>query len=239
MNDQEHMALAEEQLRLLLELSGEVLPLRISVQQMTDRVFISGAITDTLRNRVLIGLSLKALDSFERLVVDAREKRSECSHHLKTMVESFIYCHWVGDDPTEHRAKLLYADGCRARAVYHENCSDSESDKESAAAWKELQRAQVLGMETEWRAFKDAGIGGLAVEARIAESYHKIYRMACEAAHMGDLCVYMPPQPQEVGITFSDLSMLRSYVSLRFGIHLACDLLQDASCTRHGNSREA
>lgn len=57
------------------------------------------------------------------------------------------------------------------------------------------------------------------------------YRLACEAAHMGDLVVYIPPHPQEPGLRLSDLSMLRTYTSLKFGIILACDLLHDASDT--------
>ena len=61
------------------------------------------------------------------------------------------------------------------------------------------------------------------------EQYYKIYRFACEAAHIGDLMVYMPPQPQELGLRLCDLSMLRAYMSLKFGIILACDFLHDAS----------
>lgn len=41
--------------------------------------------------------------------------------------------------------------------------------------------------------------------------------------------VYMPPQPTEGGLRFSDLSFLRAYVCLKFGIILACDLLHDSS----------
>lgn len=58
-----------------------------------------------------------------------------------------------------------------------------------------------------------------------------IYRFACEAAHVGDLFVYTPPQPKEEGLRLSGFSLLRAYVSLKFGIILACDLLHDASNT--------
>ena len=67
--------------------------------------------------------------------------------------------------------------------------------------------------------------------ANTEEQYYKIYRLACEATHMGDLVVYIPPHPQEPGLRLSDLSMLRAYTSLKFGIILACDLLHDASDT--------
>jgi hypothetical protein len=45
----------------------------------------------------------------------------------------------------------------------------------------------------------------------------------------GTFRTYTPPHPQELGLRLSDLSMLRAYVSLKFGIILACDLLHDAS----------
>ena len=46
---------------------------------------------------------------------------------------------------------------------------------------------------------------------------------------MGDLMVYIPPQPQEPGLRFVDLSLLKTYICLKFGIILACDVIHDAS----------
>ena len=37
---------------------------------------------------------------------------------------------------------------------------------------------------------------------------------------MGDLFVYMPPQPQEAELTNATVSMLRAYISLKFGLIL-------------------
>lgn len=228
-SEEGHLALAKEKLRRFLILADEILSLRQAVQHRLGESFPSGAMQDTLRNRVLIGLNLKALDSFERLVVDARDRRGESSHHLKTMAECFIYSHWASRDLGEQRARILYAEGCRSRAVYHENCSDSAEDAEHAVAWRELHRGQISGIESDWSAFRDVGLQQLASQAELEDHYHKVYRLACEAAHMGDLMVYMPPQPQEAGLTLADLSLLRAYVSLKFGVILACDLLNDAS----------
>ena len=72
----------------------------------------AGTIQKSLRNSVFIGLSLKALDSFDRLLVDAYDRRAECSHHLKTMAESFIYAGWVSEDAGDTRARLLRAVTC-------------------------------------------------------------------------------------------------------------------------------
>ncbi len=220
------MALAEEKLRRFLTLAEEILSLRQAAEQRLGGVFASDAIQDTMRNRVLIGLNRKALDSFERLVVDARENRAESSHHLKTMAECFIYSHWVSRDPGEQNAKLLYADSCRLRAAYHKACFDPPA---LAATWRQRHRELISGIETEWSGFKKGSLEKRASLAQVGEQYSQIYRLACEAAHMGDLMVYMPPQPQDTELTLADFSILRAYVSLKFGIILACDLLHDAA----------
>lgn len=222
-DDEQHIAIAQEKLRRFLTLADEILALREQVQQHLDQQ--DGRLNDTLRNRVLVGLHLKALDSFDRLLVDAREKRSECSHHLKTMAESFIYSGWVSGDQGEARARLLCADGYRSRASYHELVGE----REMAAVWRDQQREILVGLETEWKKFQKGNLEQIANQGNRVDHYRQVYRLACEAAHLGDLFVYMPPQPEEPGMRFSDLSLMRAYVCLKFGIILACDMLHDAS----------
>jgi hypothetical protein len=217
------MAIAGEKLGQFLSLADEILTLRQQIQETLDQQ--GTGFRDTLRKRVLIGLNLKALDSFDRLVVDAREQRGECSHHLKTMAECFIYSGWVSADSGETRAKLILADGYRSRAAYHQ----AIGDEDMAADWQALRRHEVTGLEAEWAAFKRTKIMQMAVEARREEHYYQVYRLACEAAHLGDLNVYIPPQPEERGLCFADMSLMRAYICLKFGIALACDLLHDAS----------
>jgi hypothetical protein len=223
--EQEHLAIAKEKLRCFLSLAEEILSLREAIQPRLNETLTSGALTGSLRNRILIGLHLKALDCFDRLIVDVRDKRGEASHHLKTMAECFIYSHWVSRDDGETRARLLSAEGYRSRAAYHASLEEAEH----AASWREMQNQQIEGLQSEWETFKKTKLEQLASLANTKEQYCKIYRLACEAAHMGDLMVYTPPYPQEPGLRLSDLSMLRAYVSLKFGIILACDLLSDAS----------
>lgn len=224
-NEQEHLTLAQEKLRRFLVLAEEILSLRRAIQQRLDEALTYGTFTESFRNSILIGLHLKALYCFDRLIVDARDKRGEASHHLKTMAECFIYSHWVSRDNGETRARLLSAEGYRSRAAYH----DSLVEAEHAAAWREMQYQQIEGLQSEWEEFKRSSLQQLASSSNTEEQYYNIYRLACEAAHMGDLMVYVPPHPQEPGLRLSDLSMLRAYVSLKFGIILACDLLHDAS----------
>lgn len=224
-NEQKHLDVAEEKIRHFLVLAEEILSLREAIRQRLDKVLTSDTLTKSFRNSILVGLHFKALDCFDRLMVDARDNRGEASHHLKTMAECFIYSHWVSLDDGETRARLLSAEGYRSRAAYH----DSLEERELAATWREMQHQQIEGLQSEWETFKRTKLEQLASSANTEEHYCKIYRLACEAAHMGDLMMYAPPHPQELGLRLSDLSMLRAYVSLKFGIILACDLLHNAS----------
>lgn len=104
----EELAIAEEKFRQFLTLAGEVLIVRQSIRQLLEAAMYEGMFQSSVRNRVLVGLSIKALDSFDRLLVDARDRRAECSHHLKTMVESFIYSGWVNGDTGDTRAKMVW-----------------------------------------------------------------------------------------------------------------------------------
>jgi hypothetical protein len=219
----QHIAIAREKLHRFLVLADEIIALRQQIQQTLDQ---QATVRDTLRNRVLIGLKLKALDSFDRLVLDAREQRAECSHHLKTMSECCIYTGWLTKDTGDTRARLLIAEGHRSRAAYH----DAIDEKEMASQWKEQQKRELEGLDDEWKDFRDnKKIAQIAEEGNRQDDYYRIYRLACEAAHLGDLFVYVSPQPVEPGINLSDLSLLRAYVCLKFGVMLACDLLHEVS----------
>ena len=108
---EEELALAEEKFRRFLLLADEVLVLRRTINEQLEVAVHDGTYQSSVRNRVLVGLSIKALDSFDRLLVDARDRRAECSHHLKTMAESFIYSGWVSGDTGEMRGVLPHFHG--------------------------------------------------------------------------------------------------------------------------------
>ena len=95
--------------------------------------------------------------------------------------------------------------------------------------WRALQSEILEGLQTEWDQFRNSTLEQIAIQGNRVDQYRQVYRLACEAAHMSDLFVYMPPQPEEPGLRFSDQSLMRAYVCLKFGIILACDLLHDAS----------
>lgn len=229
---EQHIAIAEEKVRQFLTLAGNILSIREEIQQQLSQQV--ERLSQTLRNRVLIALYLKALDSFDRLLVDAEGRRPECSHHLKTMAECFIYSGWVSGDAGETRANLILADGYRSKVAYH----DLLEEREMANEWRELKRQILDGLQTEWDQFRDSSLEQIAIQGNRVDQYRRVYRLACEAAHVGDLFVYMPPQPDEAGLRFSDQSLMRVYVCLKFGIILACDLLHDASDSLNLNIAE-
>lgn len=220
---EQHIAVAEEKLRQFLSLAENLLAVRRDIQQQLDQQ--SHRLSEKFRNRILVALYLKALDSFDRLLVDARETRTECSHHLKTMAECFIYSGWVSADTGETRAKLLCADGYRSKVAYHQLLEEGAM----ASEWRELQAQILEGLQFEWDLFRNSSLEQISTQGNRHDHYRQVYRLACEAAHVGDLFVYIPPQPGEPGIRFSDLSLMRAYVCLKFGIILTCDLLHDAS----------
>jgi hypothetical protein len=85
----------------------------------------AGRVADRdLRTRVSTGLALKMYSAFEAVVRDS-SARSECAmHHLKTMIETFIYLSWVMEDPGETRARLVFAQSIEQKINYAKNNPD-------------------------------------------------------------------------------------------------------------------
>ncbi len=63
--------------------------------------------TLTLGDQIVTALALKMLATFESLVEDAKRRRGEAMHHLKTLCEAFIYLYEAA--ASEERAKLVLA----------------------------------------------------------------------------------------------------------------------------------
>jgi hypothetical protein len=120
-----------EKLRQFHALADEVIALRQEIQRTLDEQ--GTGFRDTLRNRI------------DRFLLDAREKRSECSHHLKTMVECFICSGWVSGEAGETRAKLLCAEMFRSKAAYYE----LNGDDQQAAEWPDVENAGESGLASE------------------------------------------------------------------------------------------
>jgi hypothetical protein len=141
----------------------------------------------TFRDRVATGLCLKIDSSFRALIDDARAGRAETMHHLKTMVESFIYFHTVVADTSPETAKHLFA------KVLHEKVKFLRDNMQPGA------QTRIVELERERDALL-AGAPPLPSVEQLAKSYgpslgswySAVYRLACEPAHLGDLQEFMP-----------------------------------------------
>ncbi|MBI3015858.1 MAG: hypothetical protein HYY65_12570 [Candidatus Tectomicrobia bacterium] len=110
---------ADEKLQGYMELAEE---LRSFVKDTKDKILLQVQGQQlSWRNRVLIGFGLKMSDTFECLVEDVQKNRPEAFHHLKTLVECFIYLHWVVQKTDDTRAKLVIAEGIRQKITFLQN----------------------------------------------------------------------------------------------------------------------
>jgi hypothetical protein len=189
------------------------------------------------RSRVLVGLALKLYRTFECLVEDARKERSEAMHHLKTLVETFIYFHWVAKDTGETRARLIYAEGCHNKKGFFKR-NPSYYEPQLHASWEESFKIATRGLGGEWKKFKERdeeskrrGVGKLADEAgpQVDQWYQRVYRMACEPAHITDLPEHMPETSGKISLDLPHTSRLQAYIALDYGLHIIFELMKDAS----------
>ena len=72
-----------------------------------------------IRDKVLLGLGLKIDSAFRALIDDARLRRVEAMHHLKTILEAFTYMFAVAKDDTDTTAQRLLAEICDQKEKYY------------------------------------------------------------------------------------------------------------------------
>jgi len=147
-------------------------------------VFLRSGYRTSERDRVMVALACKADGSFRALIEDCRAGRGEAMHHLKTMAEIFIYFYAVVADDTDKTANAIIAE-CVA--------------EQHARRHRRLEPGSLE--QLNWEEFRDefrreaAKIGDLA---RLAEThgtelwYARVYQLACQSAHLGDLLEWMP-----------------------------------------------
>jgi hypothetical protein len=180
-------------------------------------------LTLTRRDRVLIGLALKIESSFRALIDDCRRMRSEAMHHLKTMAECMICFYAVLHDATETRARQVLAKALHEEALFiRENPSEFDPsdaveletlrDELLAGGVKRLPRIEVLA--------KNLG-------SELGSWYSRVYRMACEPAHIGDVLEFMPEgdEPIVVG-SLAGLAEQRARDALWYGGHIALAVMR-------------
>lgn len=174
-------------------------------------------------DRVAIGLALKIESSLRALIDDCRAQRSEAMHHLKTMAECLIYFYAVLGDRSETTARLLLAKALDEEArFFRENPSEGNANKVTEL---EALRDQILagGLKELPRLADLARTAGVEVRGW----YSRVYRMACEPAHIGDVVEFMPlgDDPIIVG-TPPELASGRAREALWYGGQIALAIMR-------------
>ncbi len=178
------------------------------------------------RDRVLIGLALKMESCFRSLMDDVRSGRGEAMHHLKTMVEAYLYLFLVIADPSETTAKQLVAEVCHQKQKFlADNAGRSRED--DLAFWKgELAEFKKEGIE---RIGKTPLKGLVAHSPTLKQWYSAVYQAACEPAHISDLIDFMPDlDDPKVGIGAERFSEVRARFAIDHGIAIMIDTIKVA-----------
>ncbi len=185
-----------------------------------------------LQERLLIGLALKMYHAFESLVEDAKRESAEAIHHLKTLVESFIYLYWAGEKRGDNKkARIVLAKAYNEKVKFFKSNPDYPDQKSYLQDWESVIKELTKGIEDEWKKkLKNKKILELAKEAKMESYYHRVYRLACESAHVTDLVEYMPlPSAFTITLDRPKTSISWSHVALYYGLHIMCDLLHECS----------
>jgi hypothetical protein len=175
----------------------------------------------TRRDRVLIGLALKVERSLLALIDDCRAQRAEAMHHLKTMAECFIYFHAVLHDQTETTARQLLAKVLQEEATF---CRENPTEGgPTEVADIEALRAELVagGLPPLPRLHE------LAERAQVRGWYSRVYRMACEPAHMGDVWEFMPFHGELIAVGGQPaLAAARASDALWYGGQIALTIMR-------------
>lgn len=222
----------ENKLQRYLELANSVRGLVDQVAAAGSRMRQTDAQELDIRDRVLIGLAIKSYNCFECLIQDATALRSEAFHHLKTLAETHIYFQWVGVNTDDKRAKLLLAEVCRHKIGFYKANPEIDPDREDRENLKGSLQGWTAGLENEWKSFKESKLRKLAQDtnADMVGWYDRIYKPACEPAHISDLPEYMPPSRGPISIAPQrGISTLRALIAFDYGLQIILDLLRNLS----------
>jgi hypothetical protein len=217
-----------------LQLADEVCALTEQIATRATELLASREVKQGLRERVLTGLALKIDSAFRALIVDARAQRSEAMHHLKTMVESFIYFHFTVRDPSDRTAASVLARALHDKCTFlRENPGYAPEDH--IAWWKSMRNSllQQAGVDVKNSNAMRAELRRLRQIERLAKVpgpelsswYSRVYRLACAPAHLGDLLEFMPPgNPIRTGSPAT--AGLQAHVAIDYALHLMLAIIR-------------
>ena len=171
-----------------------------------------------IRSRVLIGLALKIESPFRSLMDDSRRGRGEAMHHLKTMVESFLYFYLVLGDHSDTTAKQLITEVCyRKKKFVRDNPEYAQSQGEDLDFWPAmLNEFESQGIRRiSKKSLKDL----VSHSVELKKWYSAVYAAACEPAHIADLIDFMPdPENPVIAIGVELSADLRARLAIHHGL---------------------
>ncbi len=123
------------------------------------------------------------------------------------------------------------AKACKGKIVFfNKNPNYSENNK-YIDSWMGKKNELMNGLDDDLKKCVNRGLEVLIKNSNIEEYYQRVYRLACEPAHISDLFDFMPNPEGPIDIEQTNLSPLQSIVAIDYALHIACDLLQDGSDT--------
>jgi len=177
----------------------------------------------TGRDRVLTALACKMDGTFGALVEDCRAERGEAMHHLKTMVEVFIYFYSVVADPTDRTANGLVAKCVADEHAKRLRVIEPGSD--------ELRDWETFGHELRREAVAIGTLADLAgpLDGPLGRWYAHVYRLACQSAHLGDVLEWMPEEDGQLVVgemAKTSIGRLRSSTAIYYAIEMMLSLFE-------------
>jgi len=183
--------------------------------------FLGSGYEMTERDRVLTGLACKAYGSFRALIEDCRAGRPEAMHHLKTMVEVFIYFYAVTADETDKTADGLVAERVAEQRARRLRRLDPGSP--NLRVWEELRD------EFRRESVRIDDLAKLAARHGTSTWYAHVYQLACESAHLADLLEWMPSDNGQIRIgenAIAEMGRWKVKTAIGYGIEIVLGLLE-------------
>jgi hypothetical protein len=150
-------------------------------------------------------------------------------HHLKTMVEAYLYLHLVIADQSQLTAHRLMAEVCYQKSKFlSENPGYTADEPWWAEQLADFERdgIQRIGFKTN---LKDL----VRHSPVLGQWYSVVYRAACEPAHITDLIDFMPDiEDPSVGLGIELDAEIRARFAIDHGLWV---MLATIRVVRDGN----
>lgn len=223
--------LNEEKLKYYSQISDDICLLTEEIVDKLSKSYQLQRQEINLKDRINFALGKKIYFAFKSLIDDTSRKRTEAIHHLKTLIESFIYLYWINqENDSDKRAKFVLAMTYKKKMKFFNANPNYPDNEANIKEWKNsLEDITKDDLKKEWDVFKEKSFYEIAEECGLKEQYNRIYRLACEPAHITDLLEYMPLPKGPFTLAEVKTAGLWAFVAIDYGIFTMCNLLQSTS----------